>query len=113
MSLFGLGKSKDDGKAAKAVTAAETAGAAGESGLKSVKVLGSGCKSCHTLLESTNEALRAMSVPFEAEFVTDMAVIAAFGVMSLPALVVNGKVVSMGKVYSAAEVEKLLHKLGY
>ena len=82
-------------------------------GLVSVKVLGSGCKSCHALLVSTNEALKAMAVPFEAEYVTDMAVVASYGVMSTPALVVNEKVVSMGKVYSAAEVEKLLHRLGY
>ena len=83
------------------------------SGLTSVKVLGSGCKSCHALLVSTNAALKSLGVPFEAEYVTDMAAIAACGVMSTPALVVNDKVVSMGKVYSAAEVEKLLHKLGY
>lgn len=84
-----------------------------ENVLSSVKVLGSGCKNCHALLVSTNEALKSMSVPFEAEYVTDIAKVAAYGVMSTPALVVNEKVVSMGKVYSAAEVEKLLHKLGY
>jgi small redox-active disulfide protein 2 len=84
-----------------------------ETGLISVKVLGSGCKSCHTLLVNTNEALKSMSVPFEAEYVTDMSIVASYGVMSTPALVVNEKVVSMGKVYSAAEVGKLLHKLGY
>jgi len=81
--------------------------------LSSVKVLGSGCKNCHALLVNTNKALKSMLVPFEAEYVTDMAKVAAYGVMSTPALVVNEKVVSMGKVYSAAEVEKLLHKLGY
>ncbi len=36
----------------------------------------------------------------------------AYGVMSMPALVVNDKVV-MGKVLKAADVEKLLHKLGF
>ncbi len=92
---------------------ADTGTAKTPEGLASVKVLGSGCKSCHALLVSTNEALKAMAVPFEAEYVTDMAVVASYGVMSTPALVVNEKVVSMGKVYSAAEVAKLLHKLGY
>ena len=81
--------------------------------LTSVKVLGSGCKSCHELLVNTNEALKAMQISFEAEYVTDMETVASYGVMSTPALVVNEKVVSMGKVYSAADVEKLLHKLGY
>ena len=54
-----------------------------------------------------------MAIPFEAEYVTDIEKVVSYGVMSTPALVVNEKVVSMGKVYSAAEVEKLLHKLGY
>lgn len=135
MALFGFGKKKEDsapccsgcGTSAQPAAAggccscrgtcgetpaAQSAGGSA-AGLASVKVLGSGCKSCHALLVSTNEALKAMSVPFEAEYVTDMAAIAAYGVMSTPALVVNEKVVSMGKVYSAAEVEKLLHKLGY
>lgn len=42
------------------------------------------------------------------EHVTDMEKIMAYGVMSMPALVVNEKVMSMGKVLKAAEVEKLL-----
>lgn len=85
----------------------------GGSALSSVKVLGSGCKSCHALLVSTNEALKKMGAPCEAEYVTDMQKVVAYGVMSTPALVVNEKVVSMGRVYNAAEVEKLLRKLGY
>ena len=36
-----------------------------------------------------------------------------YGVMSMPAIVVNDKVVSMGKVLKATDVEKLLRKLGY
>ena len=44
---------------------------------------------------------------------TDMAKIMEYGVMSMPALVVNEKVVSMGKVLKTADVEKLLHKLGF
>ena len=47
------------------------------------------------------------------EYVTDMEKIMAYGVMSMPALVVNEKVVSMARVLKAADVEKLIHKLGY
>ena len=54
-----------------------------------------------------------MGLGIEAEYVTDMERIMEYGVMSMPALVVNEKVVSMGKVLKAADVEKLLHKLGY
>jgi len=82
-------------------------------GICCIKVLGSGCKNCHDLLESTKEAVRAMGLSIEVEYVTDMQKIMEYGVMSMPALVVNEKVVSMGKVLKAADVEKLLHKLGF
>ena len=54
-----------------------------------------------------------MGLSVEVEYVTDMQKIMEYGVMSMPALVVNEKVVSMGKVMKAADVEKLLHKLGF
>ncbi len=73
-----------------------------------IKVLGAGCKSCHALLEATKEAVKNMGLNNEVEYVTDMEKIMVYGVMSMPALVVNEKVVSMGKVLKAAEVEKLL-----
>lgn len=83
----------------------------GESGgICCIKVLGSGCKNCHALLESTKEAVKAMGLDIEVGYVTDMEEITKYGVMSMPALVVNEKVASMGKVLKAAEVEKLLRR---
>ena len=79
-------------------------------GICCIKVLGSGCKNCHTLFESTKEAVKAMGLSVNVEYVTDMQKIMEYGVMSMPALVVNEKVVSMGKVLKAADVEKLLQK---
>lgn len=79
-------------------------------GISCIKVLGSGCKSCHTLLESTKEAVNAMGLSIDVEYVTDMHKIMEYGVMSMPALVVNEKVVSMGKVLKAVDVKKLLQK---
>ncbi len=78
-----------------------------------VRILGSGCKNCHALLENTQAALKNMGLSIEPEYITDMAKVAAYGAMSMPALVVNEKVVSMGRVLKAADVEQLLHKLGY
>ena len=52
-----------------------------------------------------------MGFDTEVGYVTDMQEIAKYGVMSMPAIIVNEKVVSMGKVLKAAEVEKLLRKL--
>lgn len=82
-------------------------------GLCCIKILGSGCKNCHALLESTKEAVREMGLGIEVGYVTDMQEITKYGVMSMPALVVNEKVASMGKVLKAAEVEELLRKLGF
>lgn len=53
-----------------------------------------------------------MGLNIEVEYITDMEKVMAYGVMSMPTIVVNDKVVSMGKVLKAADVEKLLRKLG-
>ena len=58
-------------------------------------------------------AVCALGLAWEVEYVTDMAVIAQYGVMSMPAIVVDEKVVSAGKVLSSQEVERLFHRLGY
>ena len=79
-------------------------------GICCVKVLGSGCKSCHALLEAAKEAVKNMGLNIEVEYVTDMEKIMEYGVMSMPALVVNEQIASVGKMLKAAEVEKLLRK---
>ena len=82
-------------------------------GKNTIKVLGSGCKNCHDLYEASKTAVQNLGLAIEVEYVTDMEKIMEYGVMSMPALVVNEKVVSMGKVLKATDVEKLLHKLGF
>ena len=82
-------------------------------GISSIKILGAGCKSCHDQYENATTAVKAMGLSVEVEYITDMEKVMAYGVMSMPAIVVNEQVVSMGKVLKAADVEKLLHKLGY
>lgn len=79
----------------------------------SIKVLGAGCKSCNELYENTKAAVSALGLNTEVEYVTDMKKIMEYGVMSMPAVVVNEKVVSMGKVLKAADVEKLIRKMGF
>lgn len=122
MGLFGFGKKKEEKAPACAcqcgclraeLEVSEVAKEAGSTagGVRSIKVLGAGCASCHTLLANTKEAVAAMGLDTEVEYVTDMAQIAGFGVMSIPALVVNEKVVSMGKVLKADEVSALLRKI--
>ena len=73
-----------------------------------IKVLGAGCKSCEAFLNATKEAVTSKGIDTEVEYITDMEKVMNYGVMSMPALVIDGKVVSAGKVLKAKEVEKLL-----
>ncbi len=77
----------------------------------SVKVLGSGCAKCNQLEAATKQALEQLGMDPTIDHVTDFSQIAAYGVMSTPALVVDGKVVSYGKVLKTEEVVKLLQKV--
>ena len=76
----------------------------------SIKILGSGCAKCNELEAATKEALAELGMDTAVDHVTDFAQIAAYGVMSTPALVVHGKVVSYGKVLKKDEVVKILEK---
>lgn len=82
-------------------------------GICCIKVLGAGCASCYQQYKYAKEAVKNMGLTVEVEYITDLAKVMEYGVMRMPALVVNEKVVSMGKVLKAAEVEKLLQKLGF
>ncbi len=77
----------------------------------SVKVLGGGCAKCNELEASTVAALTELGMDTSIEHVTDFSVIATYGVMSTPALVVDGKVVSFGKVLKKDEVVTILQKV--
>jgi len=76
----------------------------------SVKVLGSGCAKCNQLEAATVAALEQLGMDTTIDHVRDFAQIASYGVMSTPALVVDGKVVSYGKVLKTDEVIAILKK---
>lgn len=75
-----------------------------------VKILGSGCKKCNELEANTRAALERLGMDAAIDHVTDFGQIAALGVMTTPALMVDGKVVSCGKSLKTDEVVKLLQK---
>jgi len=77
----------------------------------SVKILGSGCARCNQLEAATRDALKQLGMDAAIDHITDFSQIAAYGVMTTPALVVDGKVVSYGKVLKAEEVMKILQKV--
>ena len=111
MAFFGLGKKKSEagccGKGCPSAPAAQTGETNKSAG---IKVLGGGCAKCHELEENTKAALAALGLEEPVELITDFSVIAAYGVMSTPALVVDGKVVSYGKVLKRDEVETILKR---
>ncbi len=75
-----------------------------------VKVLGSGCKNCVTLKENTEKALKETGIEADIVKVEDMKDIVSYGVMRTPALVIDEKVVSSGKVLKPNDIVKLLEK---
>lgn len=77
-----------------------------------IKILGSGCKNCVALTENVKAAVRELGIEAQVEKVTDFADIAAYGVMRTPALVVDEKVVSFGKVLKPKEIVNILKKTG-
>lgn len=76
--------------------------------MKSVKVLGSGCRNCVTTAKLIEDKARELGVEIELEKVTDMAAILGWGVMSTPGVVMDGKVVHAGGVPSPDAVRKWL-----
>ena len=124
MALLNFGKKKDEEKKTPACSCDCSASAAGsiasdccpeikEGEICCIKVLGAGCKSCHEQYENAKQAVKDMGLSVEVEYITDMQKVMEYGVMSMPALVVNEKVVAMGKVLKTADVVALLHKLGF
>ncbi len=77
---------------------------------KDIKILGSGCAKCMELEKATKTAISELQLDYEIDHVTDFVEIASYGVMSTPALVLNGEVISYGKVLNVDEVKALLGK---
>jgi small redox-active disulfide protein 2 len=76
-----------------------------------IKILGSGCKNCIALGENAKEALKELEMEAVIEKITDFKAIAAYGIMSTPALVIDEKVVSFGKVLKPKEIIKIIEKV--
>jgi len=79
-----------------------------EEKITSIKVLGSGCKSCRQLFENAKEAVNSKRLSIEVQYITDLQKVMEYGVMTTPALVINEKVVSMGRVLGKTDIEKLI-----
>jgi len=73
-----------------------------------IEVLGSGCRKCANLYESAKAAVEETGVAAQVEKTTDMMRIVAYGVMSTPALVIDGQVVSTGRIPSKDDIVRMI-----
>lgn len=80
--------------------------------IQNIKVLGAGCRSCHQQYENAKKAVSVMNLGIEVEYITDMEKVMTYGVMSMPAIVINDKVVASGKVLKPSDVGKLIIEAG-
>lgn len=113
MALFGLGKKKEGEKKSSCCcgsncTPENMQAAEEEKSSIGVKILGGGCAKCNQLEAATIDALSELGMDTTIDHVKDYEKIAAYGVMTTPALVIDGKVVSYGKVLKKDEVIKIL-----
>ena len=72
-------------------------------------MLGSG-SNCNQLEQNTLEALKDLKLDISIELITDFTIIASYGVMSTPALIINDNVATYGKVCTKEEVKELIFK---
>ena len=73
-----------------------------------IKVLGPGCKNCVTLDKIAHEVVAEMGLTATFEKIEDYAAIASYGVMSTPALVLDGKVLISGRVPTSNHLKELI-----
>jgi small redox-active disulfide protein 2 len=79
-----------------------------ESVIMKIQVLGTGCAKCKQLMANAETAVAELALGVPVEKVEEIREIMKFGVMTTPALAIDGKVRAAGKVLSAAEVKALL-----
>ena len=76
--------------------------------MRKIEVLGPGCANCQRLEANVRQAVQMAGVEADIVKVTDYGAIMAYGIMSTPGLVIDGKVVSFGRVPSAGDIAEML-----
>jgi small redox-active disulfide protein 2 len=78
-----------------------------------IKVMGAGCTKCRNLEKITNEVVKENNLDAEVLKIEDIVQIMSYGVMTTPALVVNGKVVASGRVPTKSEILSFIKREVY
>lgn len=76
--------------------------------MKIIEVLGSGCKSCHKTAELIRQVCDECGINIDLQLITDITQIAGRGVLSTPAVVINGQIVHFGGVPSKSQIQNWL-----
>ena len=75
-----------------------------------IKILGEGCEKCDKAFNHVKESVSELGIDAEIEKIEDLLGIVAYGVMSTPGIVINDRVVSVGRVLSVSETGELIKK---
>lgn len=75
-----------------------------------IKVLGSGCSSCKKLLAHVKEAVEELNIQASIDYVTDFIEIAKTGILRTPGFMINGRIVSYGRVLLVDEIKAMIRK---
>ncbi len=115
MRLFSFGKKKEKTSCCsccqeKCETLKDEATANNIAKEPGIKVLGSGCKKCSTLEKNVKDALCMLNLQEKVAHVKDFAEIAGYGVLTTPALVIDGEVVVTGRVPEEKELRSLIQQ---
>jgi small redox-active disulfide protein 2 len=76
--------------------------------MRKIQILGTGCPKCKKLAECAEQAAKELGIEFELEKVTQIKDIMKFGVMTTPAMVVDGTVKSVGKALTIEQLKEML-----
>ncbi|MFA5523510.1 MAG: thioredoxin family protein [Tissierellales bacterium] len=73
-----------------------------------IKILGTGCSKCDKLEKNAKKAVKELGIDATVEKVADLKEMVAYGIMEVPALVVDDEIKAKGKVLSSEEIKKFL-----
>ena len=76
--------------------------------MKRIEILGTGCPKCNALTENVKEALQKTNQTAEVVKITDIKDMIAKGVMFTPGLIIDGKIVSQGRLLNVDQIKELI-----
>lgn len=73
-----------------------------------IKVLGPGCHKCHELDKRTREVVKELGLDVSVEYVQDVIKLVEYSILFPPGLIINGKLISSGKLLSKEEIKDII-----